>query len=1192
MAGHYLQYPPPPTGAVYQTSPRPSLPRSISTTNLETTKRCRAVIQQDWCSTAPMGGTNFFTSTPCFTLTLPALTDYPPEFQQFVFDRIIDKETQRALESEKCLNWCPSATKLVPIYTLGDGNCLLHAASLGMWGFQDRDYILRRAVSHACSNTAGNTFYRRWQYARELDNTNCGVQLDQDQWQQEWRLVVNQASADVPAAGSLDSLEEFHIFVLANVLRRPVIMYAGPKMRSVQGATLQGVNFHGVYLPLLWDPNSCKKDPLPLSFCGGHFSSLVVVDSPQQYRNGYLVLPLTDYYGQQLPIRFILPQEDPTALLMDYLNLMQIQNHGSPYFPQHAICAKLMIAEIPAYLKPLISGFIDACHDAYRAQGQVQQQQPNQLSGGSRTLSQGGVGDGTPRTPCINNCGMCGDPETAGLCSQCYRKAQTEAQAQERDQAGSRQPYTYSDTPGQRLGGDQPPAQSYQQPPAQASPLSGSLGSIKCPHCANPGHPMYLGMCESCYRRTTQGQQQQLRPPQQQGSPPQQGKGDDTYESLGNFQSPNPQAQSKPPALPPPRPQNASGGRSKCRMPGCEFFGTAETRFYCSKCFNDNLETILKEVEPGPKAPPTLAPPSSYARTQAPQQQFTAPVTGGGTYSQLRGPEPQPYEIPVTSRNPPSAGGGSSQEPPKCPSCKQFYGSEEFGWLCNSCFMKRTEMESAGNRLNPLNNPPTVASSRAYTEPQMNYQAQQQYGQQYQPYHQPSPTPPAYAQIRRCANVGCNNTAGEDSGFCAACNMEQNLPQPAMEFQSSLTPPLQSQQQGYTQQPYSQPQFQTRSPQQKPVPKPRRNLTQIRPATDEPVTQHRGTFTAPVNDLSGAMEKMTVSGTFPCFLCQGTSPGAGGENSYTVCVQHASMMKSMMGTKNQPPGHYSPSHENEMVRQKPTTAPYNYPGSYPEDVVVKQKPAGSSSDLYSQPGFPSPAYGTASVQPGDQYGYGKHDPAYNRIDPTYSQHDPRYPGGSHAAAQSQYQATSTQPYNSPPGGAYGHPQYQAMPSATHQANPPSAGTVPQRQQQQANRFQQNPGMFDTAEEPRRKPYPGVMVSGGGDRGGGDRGVLSSGVGGGGVEWGGSSYGGGGGGGYGGGGSAYGGGGANSEGQYQSEAIGAGAAPGQNRGTDDVKPAKQLCRIPGCSFKAVSELGGFCPDCYDEHYPKRNDTPQR
>ena len=75
--------------------------------------------------------------------------------------------------------------------------------------------------------------------------------------------------------------------------------------------------------------------------------------------------------------------------------------------------------------------------------------------------------------------------------------------------------------------------------------------------------------------------------------------------------------------------------------------------------------------------------------------------------------------------------------------------------------------------------------------------------------------------------------------------------------------------------------------------------------------------------------------------------------------------------------------------------------------------------------------------------------------------------------------------------------------------------------------------------------------------------------------------------YGGGGSAYGGA-EGGGGQYQNEARGAGPAPGQTMPQDtDMKPAKQLCGIAGCSFKAVPELGGLCPDCYDEHYKKPN-----
>ena len=38
------------------------------------------------------------------------------------------------------------AQRLVPLATSGDGNCLLHAASLGMWGFHDRLLTLRKAL--------------------------------------------------------------------------------------------------------------------------------------------------------------------------------------------------------------------------------------------------------------------------------------------------------------------------------------------------------------------------------------------------------------------------------------------------------------------------------------------------------------------------------------------------------------------------------------------------------------------------------------------------------------------------------------------------------------------------------------------------------------------------------------------------------------------------------------------------------------------------------------------------------------------------------------------------------------------------------------------------------------------------------------------------------------------------------------
>ena len=360
--GAYRQDPPLPPAAM-----KPQLPRSISTTNLETTRQCQDLVQQDFCTCVPPGGTYFFINLPMYTFTIPQLNSCPPDFRQFVFERIVDKTAKKSLEEEKCLNWCMQATKLEPLHTKGDGNCLLHAASLGMWGFQDRANILRNAVSQAVAHAGNtNTLFDRWRHNKTMECRQQGYELEPRQWQQEWQTVVRQASSDPTATSTLYSLEEFHVFVLANVLRRPVIMYASQKMRSIQtGGTMQCINFHGLYLPLLWDPKSCKKDPLPLAYQNGHFSALVVVDFAQQYRDGQLVLPLVSCDNQPLPVRFTLHGENQESLLNDYLSIITITGSNSPYPQMRISCASLSINLKPAYYDRLVTAFIKACYEDY-----------------------------------------------------------------------------------------------------------------------------------------------------------------------------------------------------------------------------------------------------------------------------------------------------------------------------------------------------------------------------------------------------------------------------------------------------------------------------------------------------------------------------------------------------------------------------------------------------------------------------------------------------------------------------------------------------------------------------------------------------------------------------------------------------------------------------------------------------------
>ena len=73
--------------------------------------------------------------TPVYTFTLPDITRYPEDFREFLKKDLIEVSSLIQLEQSGRLNWWAetgTCQRLWPIATTGDGNCLLHAASLGM----------------------------------------------------------------------------------------------------------------------------------------------------------------------------------------------------------------------------------------------------------------------------------------------------------------------------------------------------------------------------------------------------------------------------------------------------------------------------------------------------------------------------------------------------------------------------------------------------------------------------------------------------------------------------------------------------------------------------------------------------------------------------------------------------------------------------------------------------------------------------------------------------------------------------------------------------------------------------------------------------------------------------------------------------------------------------------------------------
>jgi len=72
-----------------------------------------------------------------------------------------------------------------------------------------------------------------------------------------------------------ESLEEFHVFVLAHVLRRPIIVVAERMLKDSSGSALAPIPFAGIYLPLECKPSKCHRSPLLLAYHASHFSALV-----------------------------------------------------------------------------------------------------------------------------------------------------------------------------------------------------------------------------------------------------------------------------------------------------------------------------------------------------------------------------------------------------------------------------------------------------------------------------------------------------------------------------------------------------------------------------------------------------------------------------------------------------------------------------------------------------------------------------------------------------------------------------------------------------------------------------------------------------------------------------------------------------------------------------------------------------
>lgn len=229
---------------------------------------------------------------------------------------MIDTVFRDHLESKKIINFDNTVSIIVPIQTPGDGNCLLHSIWLERFGHPDINLDGRKMLhKYLQSISENNVFYKRWRDQQTIWNEEDGFSLNDDEWRREWMLNVSLASTEYqPNSTMLHQLEISHVFALANMIKRPIIVLANMWL-YVNNTIFTRNRFVGVYLPFSSPPRACENMPLIIGYHESHFSAMANVCKEK------LELPLINNEGNAFPIHFVSSNERQNyeKLLKKYL---------------------------------------------------------------------------------------------------------------------------------------------------------------------------------------------------------------------------------------------------------------------------------------------------------------------------------------------------------------------------------------------------------------------------------------------------------------------------------------------------------------------------------------------------------------------------------------------------------------------------------------------------------------------------------------------------------------------------------------------------------------------------------------------------------------------------------------------------------------------------------------------------------
>ncbi|VDK43128.1 unnamed protein product [Taenia asiatica] len=276
---------------------RPSVKRSLCQSSCCAAKELRRLL--DSCVRQRRGSFHCSYLIEFGTFYLPAeVRDLPCSVQEVMVKELCDTEVQNdrklmivsthsplpaSSELEvrsQAINWWvvegqqnQPTSRLLALWNRTDGDCLLDSLMQACWGVFDQQSTLRHALAGSIRACEGQ-FYRIWR-DHEVHQAASQYQPDEEQLLRDWQSALTAASL------TRSPLEQIHIFVLAHVLRRPIIVYSVKYIHNYRDEPIGLANFEGVYLPLLWESAFCSRDPVILGYTRGHFTALVPIEPPR-----------------------------------------------------------------------------------------------------------------------------------------------------------------------------------------------------------------------------------------------------------------------------------------------------------------------------------------------------------------------------------------------------------------------------------------------------------------------------------------------------------------------------------------------------------------------------------------------------------------------------------------------------------------------------------------------------------------------------------------------------------------------------------------------------------------------------------------------------------------------------------------------------------------------------------------------